>query len=273
MFLVALLTGSTDDAAAQARLAAATGVTTYEARLALAAGFPTIVLTTGDEAKARDLAAALRAGGDDAIACDTREVIAAEAMVPFDRFTFETNAGPAEGPFRDRSAGDGVVAAGQSLPYADILCLLRAIHRGRAKTETRTTERKFDIGKSLLSGGLANSKVVTKTSSEAAESREPVLYVFRRSGATPWLLREARTSYEGLGPARGLTATANFATTIRLLRERAPNAVYDERLVHAHRALERSSMQGTGAKSTVTSSFASGIDALAHLVALTLARA
>jgi hypothetical protein len=257
MFLVALLTGTVDDAAAQARLAAATGVTAYEARLALAAGFPTIVLTTGDEAKAHALAATLRAGGDDAIACDARGIVSAEAMVPFDRFRFEAGA---------------VVAGDQSLPYADALCLLRAVHRARAKTATQTTERKFDVGKSLLTGGLSNSKVVTKTVTEAAESREPVLYVFRRSGAAPWLLRESRTSYEGLGAARGLTAMANFATTIRLFRERAPDAAYDERLVHAHRALERSSMQGTGSKSTTTSSFASGIDALAHLVALALAR-
>jgi hypothetical protein len=261
MFLVALLTGaaagSAEDAAAQARLAKATGVTAYEARLALAGGFPTIVLTTGDAAKASALAATLCAGGDDAVACDTTEIPASDAMVPFDRFTFE---------------GDRVVAGGQSLPYADILCLLRAVHRSRAATETRTTERKFDVGKSLMSGGLSNSKVVTKTSTEAAESRDPVLYVFRRSGATPWLLRESRTNYEGLGAARGLAATANFATTVRLLRERAPHATYDERLVHAHRALERSAMKGTASRSTVTSSFASGIDALAHLVAVSLAR-
>lgn len=260
MFLVALLSGSApgaaDDAGAPVRLAKATGVTAYEARLALAGGFPAIVLTTADEARANALAATLRAGGDDAVACDARAIVAAEAMVPFDRFTF---------------AGDAVVAGGESLPYADVSVLLRAVHRSRATTQTQTTERKFDVGKSLLSGGLANSKVVTKTSTESAEAREPVLYVFRRSGATPWLLREGRTIYEGLGAARGLTTIANFATTIRLLRERAPHAAYDERLVHAHRALERSSLQGTGARSTVTSSSASGIDALAHLVALALA--
>jgi hypothetical protein len=261
MFLVALLTqtasGTAGDAAAETRLAKALGTTAYEARLALAGGFPTIVLTTGDEAKAIIVAAGLRAGGDDAVACDGSQITSAEAMIPLDRFTLEAEA---------------AVAGGQSLPYADVLCLLRAVHRARAKTETKTSERKFDVGKSLLSGGLANSKVVTKTSTEASESREPVLYVFRRSGATPWILRESRTSYEGLGAARGLTATANFATTVRLLRERAPQATYDERLVQAHRAGERGSLQGTGARSTVTTSFASGVDALAHLVALSLAR-
>jgi hypothetical protein len=261
MFLVALLRGTAEDPAAQTRLATATGVTAYEVRLALAGGFPAIVLTTPDEAKANALGAMLRAGGDDAIAIDGREIAAAETMIPFDHFIFEA----------DAVAVRAREPARTPLPYADIACLLRAVHRSRATTQTQTSERKFDVGKSLLSGGLANTKVVTKTSTEASESRESVLYVFRRSGERPWLLREAHASYEGLGAARGLTTIANFGTTIRLLRERAPHAAYDERLMQPRRALERSAMHGTGARSTVTSSSASGIDTLAHLVAIALA--
>jgi hypothetical protein len=255
MFLVALLTGTADDAAAHERLAKALGSTVYEARLALAGGFPAIVLSTAEEAKARAIVETLRAAGDDAVCTYPSEIVASEAMVPLDRFTFEATA---------------VVAGEQSLPYEDILCLLRAIHRSRSATETRTTVRQLSATKMMFATGV--SKSVTTTSKEATESREAVLYVFRRSGATPWFLREVGTHYEGLGAARGLTATGNFATTIRLLREHAPRAAYDERLVHAHRALERSSLQGTGARSTVTSSFASGIDALAHLVAESMGR-
>ncbi len=264
MFLVALLTAPPDAPAAESRLATALGVTPYEARLLLAGGFPAILSTTADEVRARDLVRTLGAAGQDVIACDASAFTPAEAMVPFDRFTFEPDAVV--------TASRGV-AGGAALPYADILCLLRAVHRSRSATETRSAERKFDVGKSLLSGGLANSKVVTKTSKEAAESRESVLYVFRRDGGAPWLLREAKTSYEGLGAARGLTAPANFATTVRLLRERASHAAYDERLVQARRAPERSAMHGTGAHSTVTSSSASGVDVLAHLLAIALARA
>jgi hypothetical protein len=255
VILVALLTGSLEDARVQARVAATLGVTPYEARLALAGGFPAVLMTTADRAKADAVVATLRTAGDDVIACDASDVVAASAMVPFDRFTFEAA---------------GVVAGGQTLPYDDVLCLLRAVHRGRTATETRTTERRFSAGKSLLSGGLANTKTVTKTTSESAESRDPVVYVFRRSGATPWILREAGTHYEGLGASRGLTTVENFATTIRLLRERAPGASYDERLVRAQRTLERSSLQGTSSHATVTTSSASGVDVLAHLLARSL---
>ena len=82
----------------------------------------------------------------------------------------------------------------------------------------------------------------------------------------------ARAHYEGLGAARGLTALENFATTIRLLRERAPGARYDERLVRMQRAPERAALQGTGARSTVTTSSSSGVDVLAHLLALSFSR-
>lgn len=262
MFVVALLTGPSsaraeETEAAASRIARALGVTAYEARLAIAGGFPAILLSTVDEAKTRAVLATLRGGGDDAVACDGRAILSADAMVPLDHFAFEERA---------------VVAGGQTLPYDDVLCLVRAVHRARASTETKTTERKFAVGKSLLSGGLANSKVVTTTSKEGAESREQVLYVFRRSGETPWILRESRTGYEGLGAARGLTATANFATTVQLLRQRAPQAPYDERLMHPHKAPEASSLQGTGSRSTVTTSSAGGVDMLAHLVALSFAR-
>ena len=206
VILVALLTGSAEDPRVQARLASALGVTAYEARLALAAGFPTILLTTPDGAlRAEAIAASLRAEGDDAVACDADTVVPAESMVPLDRFVLDPAgvvAGEQPPPYRSAAGAGELVAGDRSLPYGDILCLLRAIHRGRVATETRSTERRFDVGKSLLSGGLANTKTVTKTASEATESREPVLYVFRRSGETPWLLRErARTTRASALPA------------------------------------------------------------------------
>jgi hypothetical protein len=260
VFLVAILTGAPgDDAAVHARFAAALGTTAYEARLALAGGFPAVVLTTPDGARAESIASSLRAHGDDAVACDAARVVSSEAMTALDRFTL----------------GPGAVTAGREahlLPYADILCLLRAVHRRRAATETRTTETRFSAGRALLTGGLSNTKTVTKTTVESTDAREPVLYVFRRSGLPPWILRETGTHYEGLEEARGRTTIENFATTVRLLRERAPRALYDERLLLAHRARERHTLQGTSARATVTASSASGIDVLAHLIALAVQR-
>jgi hypothetical protein len=257
VILVALLTGpatgqALDDAGA-ARLGADLELTAYEARMTVAQGYPAVVATRADAERASILVARLRAGGCDAVGVDSNEIVPSEAMIAMDRFAFEPGA---------------VVVGRERLELADILCLVRATHRTRSETETTTTERRFSAGRSLLTGGLSNTTTVTKRATESAESREQVLYVFRRSGQTPWILREQGRHYEGLGEARGRTAVENFATTTRLLRERAPTAAYDERLVGRARFAERSAVHGTGARSTVTSSSAAGVDALAHLVAL-----
>jgi hypothetical protein len=259
VILVALLTGSAtgsalDDAGA-AQLGADLGVTPYEARMVVAAGYPSIVATRADAEHASALVARLHMRGYDAVAVDSAEIVPSEAMTAMDRFAFEPGA---------------VVVAHARLELADILCMLRATHRTRSATETTTTERRFSAGRSLLTGGLSNTTTVAKHAMQSAESREQVLYVFRRSGETPWILREQGRHYEGLGEALGRTQVENFATTIRLLRERAPTATYDERLVGRARVAERSAVHGTAAHSTVTSSSSAGVDALAHLVALAI---
>jgi hypothetical protein len=253
VILVALLTGPALDDAGAAQLGADLGVTPYEAKMTVAPGYPSIVATRADADHACALVAKLRARGSDAVTVDSAEIVPSEAMITMDRFAFEPGA---------------VVVARERLELADVLCMLRATHRTRSATETTTTERRFSAGRSLLTGGLSNTTTVTKHATASAESREQVLYVFRRSGETPWILREQGRHYEGLGEALGRTQVENFATTIRLLREGAPTATYDERLVGRARVAERSGVRGTAAHSTVTSSSSSGVDALAHLVAV-----
>lgn len=257
MVLVALLSASAMDDAGIAQLSADVGIVAYEARMLVAAGYPAIVATVADASRAYELVAKLRAHGGDAIGCDASEVVSSETMVALDRFTLDAG---------------GVTAGEARLEWSDVLCLLRATHRGRTETETQTSERKFSAGRSLLTGGLSNTTTVTKHAKESSDSREPVLYVFRRSGATPWILREQGTHYEGLGAALARTTIENFATTCRALRESAPHAFYDERLVTRARVAERAVRQGTTAQSTVTRSSASGVDVLAHLLATAVAR-
>jgi hypothetical protein len=256
VILVTLLTGEAMDDARLAQLATDLGLVAYEARMTVAAGYPAVLATMADASRAHDLVATLRAHGGDAVACDANEVVSSDAMVALDKFTLDAHA---------------IRAGRQELVWGDVLCLLRASHRARSSTETKTTETKFSAGKSLLTGGLSNTTTVTKHAKESSESREQVLYVFRRSGQTPWVLREY-SRYEGLGSALARTTIENFATTVRLLRERAPDAVYDERLVSRARVPERALRRGTAAQSTVTHSSASGVDVLAHLVALSIAR-
>lgn len=120
-----------------------------------------------------------------------------------------------------------------TLPYTDIMALVRATHPAPSGERTQ------------------------------------VLYLFRRVGGPPWILRETGADYTSLGSRRAATRTENFRVTVNLLRSLAPSAVYDERLLAVRSVPEvRSSAGGPG----FSASTESGTDLLAHVVALTIAR-
>lgn len=253
MYVVALTELATPLEAEAAALAADLGTTLYEERLHLLTGLPCVVLTTVDRGEAVALLAKLRARGHGAVACDASAVVGSEAMIPMRGFAFEP---------------DAVVAGEARLPYGEITALLRAMHRTSTETRGETKSRQFSAGKALLTGGLAFSKTVTKEEKSVAQASEQVLYVYRGGGATPWLLRERGTSYAGLGARLSASSTQNFLTTIACLREKAPAALYDERLLNPRNASTRLSRSGTASASTLQTSSAGGVDLLAHLIAL-----
>ncbi|MCA1664974.1 MAG: hypothetical protein LC659_12005 [Myxococcales bacterium] len=218
MHIVALTALGTPVDAAAAALAAALGTTAYEERLKLAVGLPSVVATTPDAARAASLAAALAAHGHRALACASADVIGAAEMVSLRRFALDD---------------DALVAAdrGERLPWSDIAVLVRAIDRRRVESSTTVTEKKLDVVRLVASGGLVRNKTTQREVTTRADESEPVLFLFRRSGATPWILREQGTHYEALGVRLSPTAAPNFAATVAELRARAPRARYDERLV------------------------------------------
>jgi hypothetical protein len=224
-------------------LATDLGTTAYELRLTLGAGFPAVVLATTDEARAASVERTLRARGHRVVSCARREVVPSSAMTVLRDFEL-------------RPGGVAAVAgAFEVLPYDDLGALLRASHRAVTETTTEVKERKFRPGMALATGGLVLSKTTTKEVTSRTEEREQVLYLFRRSGAPPWLLRERSARYGGLGAELGRTSLENFATLTKKLRGLAPSAFYDERLMSA-RAV-RGVAEGADAA-----------DLLAHLLAM-----
>lgn len=222
-------------------LAPALGMTPYEARLALAAGPPSILFTTPDRDRANDAAAALRSRGHGVHVFDDENFVASELMTKADDFVLD-----AEGM---RRAQDG-----ELLPYGDVYAILRAVHDSTSELERYAPPQ-------LTDAQLMHShpmRVVSKS-----EEREHVAYFFRRSGEKPWLLRERHASYVGLGAERTPIAFANFTRTLTRMREAAAMAVYDDRLAR-RRIAERASAEGHR-------SSREGMDLLAHLLAMTIA--
>jgi hypothetical protein len=222
MYLVAIAELATSVEEEMPLLARDLGVAAYEARLLLAGERPKIVLRTPEEARARDLLAGLRERRHGAVACDSKAVVATDAMVQLGGFRFSDTA---------LTNGDG-----DELPFSDLLAILRAVRSVHTTKTTQVKERKLAVGSAIATGGLILSKKTTREVQKHEETREQHLYLFRKSGATAWLVREQGTSYSGLGDAMAPSLAENFSRLLAELRRRAPDAVFDDRLVRFHGA-------------------------------------
>jgi hypothetical protein len=240
-----------------AALAKDLDLTPYEARLMLNGGLPAIVYRTPDAQEAAKLVKSIRARGTAALSCDVATIVGADRMIPMRHFAFEPDALVVT----DRK---------EKLPYADIVALLRATHRTRTETEAETKNKKFSMGRALLSGGLMLTKTVAKKERSVVSETEHVLYLFRASGAVPWILRERAANYAALGSELAPSSAQNFLTTIRRLRELAPEAAYDESLMAPRAVTGRVARTATGNTESISMSSASGVDLLAHLIARTI---
>lgn len=254
--LMALASSVEDEAP---RLAADLGSTAYEAALLLRSPAPVPLLRTDDRARALDLLAKLRARGHDVVACDASAVVSAEAMTAVRSFRLDADA------FVVTSAN-----ASSSVAWSDIRALVRAIHRTSSEHVEKSAERKLALGRAAMSGGVLMTKTVTKAAKQTVEEREQVLYVFRQNGS-PVLATISRTRYDGLAAELRPSQIENFNTLVRMLRERAPQAIYDERLLAPRPGLER--VRAGTATGAVSASSSDAIDLLAHLIALAGTRA
>ncbi len=178
-----------------------TGLALYEARLKLSQPPPIVALKTADRDVALRVLASLRSRNHDAVACDESAIAA---------------------PIAARDPAD--------VPSENVLALVRAVRALRTETLEKVTERKLRPGAALATGGLVMSKKVTRQEKHVAHDKEELLYVFSREGGPPWLLTERATHYGGLANA-ATSQRENFLRVVSDLRNRVPNAIYDERLL------------------------------------------
>jgi len=258
MFAVGIAKLATSPDGEAALLARELDLTVYEVRLMLAPGLPAIVRMTADQARAVELLGRLRSRGHEALVVDVSAVVPSAEMVSSRRFHFEADALIADDPPE------------RSLPYADIAVLVRAAHRTAVESTTTQKKKSLSLGRALLTGGLVMRKTKETSTTTHREEREEVLYVFRRSGQTSWLLREHGTRYDGLGDRMAPSEHANFVTMVELLRSHAPRSVYDDRLVHRKvpDRIAQSAVQFSTRERRFETSSAAGMDLFAHLLAL-----
>jgi len=238
------------------KLAADLGLTAYETGVTLRAPMPVIVLRSEDRARTLDLLGKLRSRGHDAVACALDSVSSSDDMFRPKAFRFDAT---------------DLVGIGHGeehrLPLGAVTALVRATHVTRTEDVIVERQRKISIGRTALTGGLLSTKTAQKESTRVTHEREPVLYVFR-ADAPPWLLTSTQLRYDGLAQEMKISKIENFEVLIRLLRELAPSAAFDARLLSAR---PNATVVAAGPKHLATSSSAS-LDILAHIVAMSLAR-
>jgi hypothetical protein len=261
MFVVALAELATSVEEEALILAEDLGKAVYEARILLSAGVPCVVLTTPDRDRALDLLGKLRGRGHGVVAFDARAVIPASSMIAVRRYRLGKDA--LELDVSD--VGEPPLAR---LPFSEMSALLCAVHRSSRERVQQVKEVKFRPAAAIATGGLILTKSVNKKVRSTIEEREDVLYVFQKTGV-PWLLRESTARPEGLGEAMHNTRALNFAAHVRMLRERAPHAEYDARLVALKRFPEPPLDDGEARRGDRATG---GVDLLAHVLALWMSR-
>ncbi|MBX3219840.1 MAG: hypothetical protein KF795_04925 [Labilithrix sp.] len=239
------------------RLAADLGLTAYETAVMLRAPAPVIVLRSEDRARAADVLGKLRARGHDAIACELDAVVSSDDMFRPKAFRFE------RGDFVGLGQGEE-----RRLPLADIFALVRANHVTRTEDTVVDRQRQISLGRAALTGGLLTTKAKTTETTRVTNEREAVLYVFR-SDAAPWLLASTQMRYDGLAANMKVSRIQNFEVLIGALREMAPSAAFDARLL----AVRASSTVVAASPTHFSTSSSGALDVLAHIVAMSLGRA
>jgi hypothetical protein len=258
LYIVALTELRTPIEVEAQRLAEDLGTTAYELRIQLTAGMPAVVVTTADKEHAQRILGRILERGNLAVGCDDDYIVDSERMVTMKRFRMDADGLRTE------------EAPAEFLPYGDVLAIVRATHRLASSSRTVTKERSFSAGRAILSGGLVVTKSSTREDKKTTDEREHVVYLFRRSGERPWIMRQDEAKYHTLGPSMQPTNALNFPLAVTRLRELAPTATFDTRLVSVKRIPERNVTLAVSQVGVTVSSFTYGVDLLAHLLAMHL---
>ena len=221
MFIVAVYGWQKEEALVAKTIADMLGTVVFEARQKISGGGPAVLASFADPQQAQALAANLSREGVPALLIDSAVVRSRNLTFYVHRFVPGPQTLLVESP-------DGTSSV---IDYAAIDLLLVATgSSGQTQTTSTVTERKFSLGKTLLSGGIPMTKKVKQEVTVKVEERDETLWLYAR-GREPVIFGRSAMNYNGLGDAMQFTRDLNFAYLKNELRRRAPQAVYDDRLL------------------------------------------
>ena len=221
MYFLAIHNLPEDRAAFAPALASALGITSYEAsvRLRVSGSGPLMIATFGERTAADEVNRKLEASGLTTVMISDEESASAQKEFPVRTFRFNDHTLHAESRQQETLAVD----------YRTIFLIIRGTGIKQETSIETTKERKFDLGKAVLTGGLIISKTVKTTERKITEEREGFLFVYAE-GVLPLVFREGALDYSSFGPALQPSRIANFTALLAEIRRRSPQARFDDRL-------------------------------------------
>jgi len=266
MYAVAITRQTETPQDALAPMAELVGSDLYGMRLRLSGPLPIIAGNARDADQATQWLATARALGYGAVAVDLDRVPSGGAIMTARSFELQPDAFAIV-------CDDGRETR---VPHAETMALIHAMLASESETVTHTTEKKFSAGRALATGGLSRNKTTTQQTRAQAQEHEPALYLVRKSGTDPIILRQNRMVYDGLGAPLPPTRLACFRALIDRLREATPGALFDDRLLSQKRkpdSVEQARDQTVAGKSrtqssTITQTNQGATDLAAYLIAV-----
>ncbi len=221
MYLVAIHQWQQETTEVAEIVAAALNILVFEARQKVIGGEPVVIASFADQNQAEELAIKITDAGIPAWVIDTLKVRNNNLQQHVSRFELGAQTLQVE-----TSTGESL-----EIDYKTIDLLLIAIGGvGQTETTNTTVERKFSLGKTLLSGGIPMTKKVKTTETLATEERDKTFWLYTRSGETLIFTCNAM-NYTGLGEARQITHDLNFTYLLKELQRLAPQAHYNDQLL------------------------------------------
>jgi len=193
---------------AMQQAAALCGLAMMEVRSRCAGVLPRVLVRQAPEAEARRLAAGLEALGFRTFAAEVRQ-IPSDAQRIVARQLEWTDSGFAV------TDGRGTR---HDCPFST-LALLQFGFRATSHSEiVKSTERKFSVGKALMTGGLAFSKTVEKVTEQVSTTREFCILAARTEGLPAIILYELRLGFQCLGAGLKPSRYLNLKALLERLR-------------------------------------------------------
>lgn len=204
------------------KVAQALGVTAYDVRASLQApgGGPAIIAVFAEPEPALATTQALRNVGVDASTIDVEAI--ERAIGDFVVRRFELGEHTMVVDTRDQRAGE--------IRYTDVDALVLATSIVSTEQSKVVRETSFSPGRSLLSGGLVNTRTRETTQRTTHVESEELVFVFVAGRSEAVRMGEANLVFQGLGDAIQPARTANFLYLVTQLRRRCVGARVDERL-------------------------------------------